>query len=81
MSESTCVKCSGPLAPGFIAERTQGVTHYVAKWVAGEPEQAEIFGIRGANVDVAGRWQFGVRAMRCEKCGFLELYALGPVPN
>lgn len=62
---------------GFIASKSQGTTHYVGKWVAGEPVQAELLGIVGANVDVEGRHQFFVRSYRCDSCGFLELYAVG----
>ena len=61
---------------GFIASKSQGTTHYVGKWVAGEPVQVEMFGIVGANVDVEGRHQFLVRSFRCDSCGFLELYAV-----
>lgn len=39
-------------------------------WVEGEQEKSFWAGIK-----TSGRAQFNVRAMRCEKCGFLEFYA------
>ena len=63
--------------PGFIANKAHGSTHYVGKWVAGEPVQASVLGIVGANIDVEGQHQFHVRSFRCDNCGFLELYATG----
>jgi hypothetical protein len=76
MSEGKCLKCEGPLVRGFVASKSQGTTHYVTKWVAGSPENVEVVGIRSENVKVHDRWNFQVDALRCDQCGFLELYAV-----
>ncbi|MFL6467378.1 MAG: hypothetical protein ACJ72Z_05420 [Pyrinomonadaceae bacterium] len=70
-----CSKCGGKMRRGFIAEKTDHHT-MIASWVDGEPVNAEIFGLRGVNVDVRNRNQFPVRSLRCDQCGFLELYAI-----
>ncbi len=59
---------------GFVAERSEHYT-MVAKWVDGEPVNAELFGIKGTNVDISKRNTFPIRSIRCDQCGFLELYA------
>ena len=60
---------------GFIAERSEHYT-MIANWVDGDPVNAELFGIKGSNVDVRNRNKFPVRSLRCDQCGFLELYAI-----
>lgn len=70
-----CSKCGGKMRLGFLAERGQHST-YVAKWIDGEPVNAELFGIQGVNVDVRNRNAFPIRSLRCDQCGFLELYAV-----
>lgn len=69
-----CAKCGGKMRRGFIAERSEHYT-MIARWIDGEPVNAELFGIKGTNVDVRNRNQFPVRSLRCDHCGFLELYA------
>jgi predicted nucleic-acid-binding Zn-ribbon protein len=70
-----CPKCGGDMRRGFLAERGEHST-FVAKWIDGEPVNAEIFGIRGQNVNIQNRNSFQVRSLRCDLCGFLELYAV-----
>lgn len=72
----SCSKCGGQMFLGFIANKTQGTTHHVGKWIAGVPVQAQVLGIVGANVEVGDRHQFFIRSYRCDSCGFLELYAV-----
>ena len=60
---------------GFISERSESST-MIANWVDGEPVNAELFGIKGVNVSVHNRNKFPVRSLRCDQCGFLELYAI-----
>ena len=70
-----CIKCGFEAARGFLADYSDGA-NFVAKWIEGEPQQASFLGISGSNVDINGRRQFNVRSLRCERCGFLELYAV-----
>lgn len=70
-----CPKCNGSMFRGFIAERSDNAS-FVANWIEGEPINRKMFGITGMNVEVHGRRQFGIRSLRCEQCGFLELYAV-----
>lgn len=70
-----CSKCGGKMRRGFLADRGDHNT-FVAHWIHGEPVNAEIFGIKGDNVDVRNRNAFPVCSIRCDQCGFLELYAV-----
>ena len=77
MSETrfNCPKCSGNMVKGFAADKSE---HYYMKlaWVDGEPVQASLLGIKGDNVNIHGETRRDVRGLRCERCGFLELYAI-----
>lgn len=70
-----CSKCGGNMIKGFAADKSE---HYYMKlgWVDGEPENVSLLGIKGDNVKVNDRVRHVVRGLRCEKCGFLELYAV-----
>lgn len=70
-----CGKCGESSTHGFIVDYSDN-SDFLVRWVEGEPHQMVRFGITGRNLDTAGRRQFGVRSMRCERCGFLELYAV-----
>lgn len=74
-SDHKCSKCGGTMTRGFVADRDR-VTYYEAKWVEGDPEHDQLFGFVGESVATFDRQNFVVRSMRCEKCGFLELYAV-----
>ena len=70
-----CIKCGFEANRGFLADYSEGA-NVIAYWVVGEPLQVNFLGIRGTNIEVGGRRQFNVRSLRCERCGFLELYAV-----
>lgn len=55
---------------GFILDEAH-VARMVARWVAGKPERSLRSGTH-----VEGREQHLIRSFRCEKCGFLESYAI-----
>lgn len=77
MEESTlqCVKCNATMIKGFAADKSAAYT-FTLKWADGEPTQANLFGLAGSNINV-GNTQFRVvRGLRCERCGYLELYAI-----
>jgi len=69
-----CRLCGGDTSRGFVSD-FHSSNYFVAKWVEGEPEQTEFLGLK-SNVKTAGRRQFEVRSVRCEKCGYLELYGI-----
>lgn len=70
-----CSKCGGGMVKGFAADKSE---HYYMKlaWVDGEPVNPTVFGIKGDNVKIADLPRRDVRGLRCEKCGYLELYAV-----
>ncbi len=70
-----CSKCGGGMIKGFAADKSE---QYYMKlsWVDGEPEQVSLLGIKGDNIKIYDRERFDVRGLRCQKCGFLELYAI-----
>ena len=70
-----CVKCGHSSTKGFLVDYSQG-SDFVVRWVEGEPQNVTVFGITGKNVETRDRRQFNVRSLRCERCGFLELYAV-----
>jgi ribosomal protein L37E len=73
--EYKCIKCGFAASRGFVADYSDGA-NFVAKWIEGEPEQVSFLGVKGSNIEIGGRRQFSVRSLRCERCGFLELYAV-----
>jgi predicted nucleic-acid-binding Zn-ribbon protein len=70
-----CGKCGANMVRGFIADKSE-LHFFHSYWVEGEPATRELFGIKGANLDIQGRNRFALRSLRCEKCGFLEVYAI-----
>lgn len=71
MPTPKCAKCSADMVEGFLPDETRGPRE-IAIWVAGKPE----LGLLGS-VKIDGREAHRVRAFRCTKCGYLELYAVG----
>ena len=71
----TCSKCTGKMIRGYAADRLE---HYFMNlvWIDGEPENPEVFGIKGSNVVIGDKVRRIVRGLRCEKCDFVELYAI-----
>jgi ribosomal protein L37E len=70
-----CSKCGGNARRGFLSERSDRAS-FIPKWIEGEPVRPQFLGIKGDNVDVTNRNAFDVRSLRCDRCGFLELYAV-----
>lgn len=73
--EYKCIKCGYSTSRGFVADYSDGA-NFIAKWVEGEPQKVKFLGIEGTNIEVGGRRQYNIRSLRCERCGFLELYAV-----
>ena len=64
----TCPKCGSAMTTGFLLDA--GQSPKAIDWVEGAPEKSFWTGLR-----LKGRRRFPVMADRCERCGFLELYA------
>jgi predicted nucleic-acid-binding Zn-ribbon protein len=67
MPAMTCPKCGSPMTTGYLLDQDQGPK--TTDWVEGAPEKS-FWGLKLKN-----RRRFPVVADRCERCGFLELYA------
>jgi predicted RNA-binding Zn-ribbon protein involved in translation (DUF1610 family) len=68
-----CPKCGGDMEVGYLRDRSHGATSRAAEWAEGVPESTW-FG----TLKVGATVRYQVEAFRCEKCGFLEQYAVGP---
>jgi hypothetical protein len=68
MAEMTCPKCGSPMTTGFLLDQNQGPKQ--TEWIEGAPEKSFWTGLK-----LKDRRRFPVLADRCERCGFLELYA------
>lgn len=69
MAEMICPKCGSRMTTGFVLGQSSQA-RVQAEWVEGAVEKSFWTGI-----NLKGRRRFPVTADRCEKCGFLELYA------
>ena len=63
-----CPKCGSPMTTGFLLDSSDRPKP--TEWVEGAPEKSFWTGLK-----LARRRRFPVNADRCERCGFLELYA------
>lgn len=59
------------MAEGFVIDQGYGQVQ-VSTWQAGEPKRSFWVGIKQSKSD-----QLQVSTLRCERCGYLESYALG----
>ena len=66
-----CLRCGGTLERGFVADKAHYSVPELQKWVEGAPEHSFWSGIKLKNREV-----IPVMTYRCERCGFLESYAL-----
>ena len=67
MPAMKCPKCGSPMTTGFLLDHKD--VPKVTEWIEGRPEKG-FWGLRLKN-----RRRIEVLADRCERCGFLELYA------
>jgi len=70
MRSTTCGKCGGAMAEGFLVDRDRKAGARLAAWYAGEPTRWWWGGLR-----LRGRARFEISARRCGRCGHLELFA------
>ena len=66
-----CPKCSGEMEGGFLVDHTDYASARVETWVEGAPTKAFWTGLK-----IKDRPQLSVTTYRCERCGYLESYAL-----
>lgn len=67
----TCTKCQSRMSDGFVVDQSHAAT-YAAAWHPG-PILKRWLAIGGVKIDSTRQRQ--IAAYRCERCGFLELYA------
>jgi hypothetical protein len=67
---SNCPKCEGAMVQGFIPDFIHHSINGVCGWHEGQP-QASFW--KGTKAKLAEGMPIG--AFRCNKCGYLELYA------
>ena len=58
------------MAEGFVFDRGEG-RNYVSTWQAGQPKTSIWIGVKQSKPD-----QLKVSTWRCQRCGYLESYAL-----
>jgi predicted nucleic-acid-binding Zn-ribbon protein len=70
-----CPRCrAGKMSEGFMLDRGESNSRNVQKWIEGEPERSFWLGLQ-----TKGREAFEITTWRCDRCGYLESYALTPV--
>jgi hypothetical protein len=65
-----CPKCGRQQEQGFVLDRRRHSHADASKWVEGEPQHSFWFGL-----DLKGREVLPIQALRCDSCGYVELYA------
>ena len=68
-----CPKCQGAMSQGFVADFGEGNVK-VARWVEGQPIPGFFWEVR-PDKSVHRR---KTTTFRCQNCGYLEWYAVGP---
>ncbi|UCD25149.1 MAG: hypothetical protein JSW51_04275 [Gemmatimonadota bacterium] len=71
MRTRECAECGVRMAEGFIADRGQGDRIKPDTWVEGKPEASFWAGAK-----VKGKERYEITALRCPRCGRVELYAV-----
>lgn len=66
-----CPRCRGTLQRGFLLGTSEGGLRTAARWVQGTPEPSVWTGLR-----IKDRTVLTVTTYRCERCGYLESYAV-----
>jgi hypothetical protein len=71
-----CIRCQGPLEPGFVADFQHGRNAMSpSEWVAGTPQSSFWTGTW------TGDRRYPIQALRCTRCGHLEFWADEPSEN
>lgn len=70
MKTISCSKCEGSMEEGYLLDVAYGGALDMS-WIAGKPQKSFWTGISWRD-----RERRAVSAFRCEKCGFVESYAI-----
>jgi hypothetical protein len=70
-----CPRCRGEMQAGYVVDRGDSNVPSVSRWVEGAPEKSFWTGLKMNDRDV-----LPVTTYRCERCGYLESYALPAEP-
>ncbi len=74
--EMRCARCSGAMVEGFVVDKGDHSVAEMQTWVEGTPERAFWTGL-----EMKDRQVLQVVSYRCQRCGYLESYALTPPPT
>jgi predicted nucleic-acid-binding Zn-ribbon protein len=66
-----CPKCRGRMSEGFVVDSGDYGTATVSTWQGGEPKKSFWTGLKQDK-----KAQIEITTWRCDRCGFLENYAL-----
>lgn len=69
-----CPRCARRMELGFLLEIGDSDARSVTKWVEGVPKKKFLIGLH-----IKDRRVLPLTTYRCEKCGYLESYALAPI--
>jgi predicted nucleic-acid-binding Zn-ribbon protein len=64
-----CPKCGASMTEGFIPDESDN-GRKVNKWIEGAPEK-HWYGLK-----LRGKTRYYIQTFRCNRCGYLENYAL-----
>jgi predicted nucleic-acid-binding Zn-ribbon protein len=70
LSANQCPKCASPMEEGYMLDLGHLNVGNRLRWVSGLPETG-FWGV----LKVRGRKQKATLALRCVRCGFLEIFA------
>ena len=65
----TCPKCQAKMCDGFVADNSRGM-YSASAWHPGQVIKSFLWGVKVQRAEMRQ-----INANRCERCGFLELYA------
>ena len=57
---------------GFLRDRSHGGASRAGEWIEGVPDTTWM-----GHIKMGSQTRYTVEAFRCERCGFLEQYAVG----
>ena len=70
MNQPKCARCSASMQRGFLFDRSHHDSGKAASWIEGAPERSFWGGTK-----TRGKARHPITAYRCERCGYVELYA------
>jgi hypothetical protein len=70
----TCLICDVPMETGFVIDKADGDLPTVAEWMQGPPETNFVWRL-DLGLKTKGRNRLPITALRCPKCGRVDLFA------